>query len=475
MNFEAVIGLELHVAMKTKTKMFSSAAIDFKAAPNTLVNEVDMAFPGTLPSINKQAVINAIRVCDALHLKIDHELHFDRKNYFYPDLTKGYQITQARRPIGSDGYLDLEVSGRKNRVNIERLHLEEDTAMQHHYSNYSLLDYNRAGIPLVEIVTRPEIHSADEAMKFVETIREIVTYLDVSDGRMEEGNLRCDVNISLRLYGETTLGKKVEIKNLNSIANIGKAIEYEMYRQERALLKGEKIVEETRRYDESSRSTGQMRLKGEAADYKYFPEANIPPIHLSEAFVKEMIETGPELASSKKKRYVETFLLSEYDASIILQNKETSEYFDEASKLTNNYKTLANWVNGEVAAHLNEKQTSIKELAVKPTRLAELVDLIESGQVSNKQGREIFALMLENSDSPLKIAKDHQMMQISDPSVLLPVVIEILTANPQSIEDFKNGKDRAVGFLVGQVMKKMRGKANPTLVNQLVNDELKKY
>ncbi len=475
MNFEAVIGLELHVAMKTKTKMFSASEISFEASPNTRVSLVDIGFPGTLPLVNKQAVINAIITADALNMEIDSELHFDRKNYFYPDLAKGYQITQARRPIGANGYIELKDNNETKRIGIERLHLEEDTAAQHHEDEYTLIDYNRAGIPLIEIVSHPELRSANEAMKFIEAIREIVVYKDVSDGKMEEGSLRCDVNISLRLHGEEKFGTKVEIKNLNSIANVGKAIEYEINRQAKQLLKGKAVIAETRRYDDAARATISMRRKDEDVDYRYFPEADIPIIHLSDEFIKSAIENAPESASLKRNRYIEKLGLSEYDANIILQNKADALYFDEAAKLTTHYKTLANWMNGEVLSYLNEHQVDINKLPIKPTRLASLVNLIESGQISNKQGRDLFKIMLEDKRDPQIIANEKNMMQISDESVLIPLVEEILRANPQSIEDYKGGKDRALGYLVGQVMKKTRGKANPAVVNQIVSEQIKKY
>mgnify|MGYP003480128899 FL=1 len=316
MNFEAVIGLEIHVEMKTKSKMFSSAPIDFKAEPNTLVAPLDMAFPGTMPIVNKEAVRNAIRVAHALHMQIDHELWFDRKNYFYSDLPKGYQITQQDRPIGKEGYLEIEVNGTKKKCEIERIHMEEDTCMQHHFSSYSLLDYNRAGIPLIEIVSKPVLRSGLEARKYVEKIREIVTFANVSDGKMEEGSLRCDVNISIRPYGVETFGTKVEIKNLNSLAHIEKAIDFETKRQSELLLLGKKVQQETRRFDEAKKETVLMRVKTEAADYKYFVEPNIPPIKISDEFINNAIETCPELYDEKLERFLNNYSLNLTDAFI---------------------------------------------------------------------------------------------------------------------------------------------------------------
>ena len=348
MKYETIIGLELHVETKSKTKMFSSSSTNFNADPNTNVNETDMAFPGTLPTVNKKAVENAIMMSNALHMRIDHELHFDRKNYFYSDLPKGYQITQDRRPIGSEGYLDIMTKDGVRRIAIERLHMEEDTAKQIHLADGTLIDYNRAGLPLVEIVTKPDLRTSEEAMAFVETIREIVTFLDVSDGKMEEGSLRCDVNISLRPLGTEKFGTKVEIKNLNSISNVGKVIDSEIKRQSELLDRGEVVLSETRRYDDALKTSVAMRLKEGGADYKYFPEGNIYPITLSETFVNDVINHSPELPSSKRDRYYNKFKLGTHEVNVLLQNKDLTIYFDAAAKHTKSYKLLVNWVIGEV-------------------------------------------------------------------------------------------------------------------------------
>ncbi len=474
MNFEPVIGLEIHVEMKTKSKMFSRAPVIFGAAPNTSVLPLDMAFPGTLPVVNKQAVINAIRVSDALHMSIDRELWFDRKNYFYSDLPKGYQITQAKRPIGSNGYLDIEVDGITKRIEIERLHIEEDTCMQHHLSDGTLLDYNRAGIPLIEIVSRPNISNGAEAMKYVEKIRSIVQYSDVSDGKMEEGSLRCDVNISLRPYGATKLGTKCEIKNLNSIANVEKAIEFEIARQEKLLLSGVGVEQETRRYDEMHKETVLMRKKTDAVDYKYFVEPNITPITLSEDFIAQAIKNRPELASSKKERYMNQFGLGDYDANTLLLDKDVSAYFDAAMKHSPLAKLLANWISVDIAGYLNKENKTILEFPIEPQRLADLVTMIDKGGISNKQARSVFEAMLTSKDAPRVLAEKLGMTQISDTSAIMKVISEVVDANPQSVMDFKAGKDRAVGFLIGQIMKKTGGKVNPGLTSKLLIEELRK-
>lgn len=473
MAFEAVIGLEIHVEMKTKSKMFSTAPVTYGEMPNTSLAVVDMAFPGTLPTVNKQAVINAIRVSNALHMSIDNTLYFDRKNYFYSDLPKGFQITQNDRPIGFEGYMEVETTNGVKRIGIERLHLEEDTCKQLHSWDCSLLDYNRAGIPLIEIVSKPDIRSGEEAAKYVEKIRSIVSFLDVSDGKMEEGSLRCDVNISIRPVGSTTFGTKVEIKNLNSIANVQKAIEFEQKRQEQMVLNGEEIIQETRRFDEATKSTVLMRVKTDSVDYKYFREPNIAPIKLSDEFIRQAIETSPELAESKLLRYKELGL-SDYDASILISDKDISVYYDECLKTGASFKLLANWVIGDVQAILNKQNISIKQFRISPVRLGELVKLVEEGKISNKQAREVFAKMLESDEDINKIVESLGASQISDTGAIEALVKEVIDANPQSVIDYKNGKDRAVGFLVGQVMKKSQGKANPALTNKLIVEELKR-
>lgn len=437
MNFEAVIGIEIHVEMKTKSKMFSSAPVLFGAEPNTLVRPLDIAFPGTMPLVNKQAVINAIRVSNALHMSIDNELWFDRKNYFYSDLPKGFQITQDKRPIGRDGYVEIKTKNGIKRIEIERLHMEEDTCKQLHMSNYSLLDYNRAGTPLVEIVSRPNIRSGEEAMKYVEQIKSIVQFTDVSDGKMEEGSLRCDVNISLRPIGSEKFGTKVEIKNLNSLSNVEKAIEFEIIRQQKLLLAGIPVEQETRRFDEMRKETVLMRKKTDAVDYKYFTEPNITPIKLSDEFIKNAIETCPELASSKRNRYINDLKLSEYDADILLQDKAVSEYFDKTIKYNANPKLLVNWIMVDIASYLNKNNYSISDLKLSPEHLSDLVKLISEGKISSKQAKDVFLDIVETNASPIDVANKLGIVQMSDENVIMNLVIEALNENPQAIEDFK--------------------------------------
>ena len=474
MNFEAVVGIEIHVEMKTKSKMFSSAPITFGSEPNTEVTLLDMAFPGTMPRVNKEAVKNAIRVSNALHMTIDHDLWFDRKNYFYSDLPKGYQITQQARPIGSEGYLEIEIDGNKKRINIERLHMEEDTCMQHHYSDYTLVDYNRAGIPLIEIVSKPEIRSGLEARKYVEKIREIVTFSNVSDGKMEEGSLRCDVNVSIRPYGSDKFGTKVEVKNLNSIANVEKAIDYEVKRQSELLLMGKPIEQETRRFDETKKETVLMRKKTDAADYKYFTEPNIAPIHLSEEFIQNAIDTCPELYDHKLERFLNTYQLNDVDAKILLSNVDFSLYYDEAAKYTNLYQPLANFMISDVNGYLNKENKDIIDFKVEPQFISELVEMLQAKKINSKQGKDIFAKMIETNKSPKVLQKEMGATLISDENEIRKLVVEVLEANTTLRDDFKAGKTRAQGFVMGQIMKKTGGKVNPGIANKIIVEELKK-
>lgn len=475
MNFEAVIGLEIHVEMKTKSKMFSASPNSFSRNPNTEITPFDMAYPGTMPLVNKQAVVNAIRVANALHMTIDPLVRFDRKNYFYSDLPKGFQITQQFRPIGRDGYLDVKgKNGETKRIRIERIHMEEDTCKQLHFADYSLLDYNRAGVPLVEIVSLPDMRNGTEAMHYVEAIRNIVLYSGTSDGKMEEGSLRCDVNVSIRPYGSEEFGTKVELKNLNSTKNIETALDYEIARQSACLLSGVPVQQETRRFDEASGKTVLMRVKTDAVDYKYFPEPNIVPIRLSEEFVQKAIDTCPELYDAKKARYVSAGL-SETDADILLANMDMALYFEKAiAKNEKLAKVIANFLIVEANSYLNKNGISMKEFPLPPETLDEIASMQNDGY-THKQCADIFFYCLENNvgAEEARLAK-HIEKQVSDDGAVLGFVSAVLDANPQSVADFKAGKDRAKGFLIGQVMKAAKGKVNPAAVAKVMAEELAK-
>lgn len=473
MNYETVIGIEIHCELKTASKMFSSAPVSFGARANTCVNEIDLGHPGTLPSLNKEAVHLAIKAGTAFHCEIHSRLTFDRKNYYYPDLPKGFQLTQQFHPIATEGYIEIEVDQKIKKIGIERLHLEEDTAKQFHSEYGTLIDYNRAGTPLVEIVSKPDMRSAKEAAAYVEKIKNILLYLNVSDVKMEEGSMRCDVNISIRPIGSEKYGVRCEIKNLNSINNVQKAIEAEVNRQKMILEKGESIQQETRRYDEVEKTTILMRKKEGNVDYKYFPDPNILPILLDEKWIKTIQATMEELPDARRNRYQNDYQLGEYDASVLVQTREYADFFEKVVTVCKDYKKIANWIIVEMSAYLNKHNLKPNENPCDPKHLAMMIDMINKNEISSKQAKIVFEEIMQGND-PKQVVATKGMKQMSDSSELLAIVTSVLDANPQSIIDFKNGKDRAVGFLVGQVMKASKGQANPALTNQLIQEELKK-
>lgn len=474
MNFEAVIGIETHIETNTKSKMFSTSPNKAEQEPNTLVALLDMAFPGTMPRVNKEAVRKAIRIAHALHMTIDDTLYFDRKNYFYSDLPKGYQITQQFRPIGRDGYVEIEINGKKKRIGIERMHMEEDTCKQLHFSSYTLLDYNRAGVPLLEIVTRPEIRSGEEARKYVEKLREIVTFADVSDGKMENGSMRCDTNISIRPYGEEKFGTKVEVKNLNSIVDIEKALDYEIKRQSEALLTGHEVIQETRRFDEVKKETVTMRVKTDAVDYKYFCEPNIAPIHLSKEFIEDAIKTCPELYDEMLARFNKDYNIDLKDTKILLSDKELGLYFDKCAKFSKHYQAIANFIISNVLSILNRENITIKDFKVEPKYISELVDLLESKEINSTQGKKIFEKVVKENKSPRVFKESLGATLISDEVLILKMVEEIISANPSLKVNFRAGNTRLQGFVMGQLMKKTQGKINPSVANKIIVQELNK-
>ena len=474
MNFETIIGIEIHCELNTKTKMFSSAPNSFGKEPNTQVSKVDMAFPGILPTVNKKAVEYAIMACSALNLSIDNELWFDRKNYFYSDLPKGYQITQDKRPIGRDGFIEVDTVNGIKRIGIERIHMEEDTAKQSHYGDYTLIDYNRCGVPLIEIVSKPDMRSGEEAAKYVEKLRSILSYLGVSDCKMEEGSMRCDINISLRPIGSEKFGVKTEIKNLNSINNIQRAVEFEIARQEKLLLKCLEVEQETRRFDEASKQTVLMRKKTDAVDYKYYTEANIMPIKLSDTFINNAINLVPELPDARFNRFVSKLNLSEYDARQLINQKAVADYYEEVLKEYNDPKITANWILGDVYSYLNKNNLTINDFKLSTSNLAKLLTLLKEGKISSKQGKEIFNIIIETNEDPEAIAKAKGMVQESDEGLIMEYINEVLKDNPQAIATYKSGRDNILGFLVGQVMKKSKGKANPAITSKLLKEEIMK-
>jgi len=474
MEFETVIGIEIHCELNTKSKMFSSAPNIYGAAANTCVVPLDLAFPGTMPTVNKKAVEYALMACKALGMSIDTNLIFDRKNYFYPDLPKGYQITQQFHPIGQNGYIEIDDNGNKRKIGIERLHMEEDTAKQLHYPDFTLINYNRAGVPLVEIVSKPEMHSGKEASLYVESLRTTLLYLGISDCKMEEGSMRCDVNVSINEKGAKEFGTKTEIKNLNSISNIMKAIDYEVERQKQLILSGGKVEQETRRFDESTKQTVLMRKKTNAVDYKYFTEPNIMPIKLDDNWVESIISNIPELPAQRKQRYIDKLGLNEYDASILTNDKELSDYFEEAIAISNNPKITANWIISTVISLLNKEEKGLKDLSFTAKQLGELIAMITENKISSKQAKDIFEIMKDSGDNPSKIANDNHMIQESDESKIKDMVIDVLNNNPDAVNTYKSGKTNILGFLVGQVLKNSKGQANPGIVNKFLKEELEK-
>lgn len=474
MHFETVIGLEVHVELKTESKMFSASPAHFGAEPNTNVNVVDLGYPGVLPVVNKTAVDWAMRAAMALNMDIRTETKFDRKNYFYPDNPKAYQISQFDEPIGENGYIDIEVNGETKRIGITRLHMEEDAGKLTHKDGYSLVDLNRQGTPLVEIVSEPDIRTPEEAYAYLEKLKAIIQYTGVSDVRMEEGSLRCDANISLRPVGQEKFGTKAELKNLNSFSFVKKGLEHEVKRQEEVLLNGGEILQETRRFDESTGKTILMRVKEGSDDYRYFPEPDLVPLYIDEAWKERVRASISELPDVRKAKYVSEYGLPEYDAHVLTLTKEMSDFFEAMIALDADAKLSSNWLMGGVNEYLNKNQKELHETALTPENLSEMVKLLADGTISSKIAKKVFADTVETGKAPKVIMEEQGLVQISDPEQLKAFVTEALDNNPQSIEDFKNGKGKATGFLVGQIMKISKGQANPQLVNKILREELEK-
>ncbi|MBZ4654902.1 MAG: aspartyl/glutamyl-tRNA(Asn/Gln) amidotransferase subunit [Peptococcaceae bacterium] len=477
-QYEVVIGLEVHAELKTDTKIFCSCPTEFGGEENTHVCPVCLGLPGVLPVLNKKVLEYAVRAGLALNCEIASFSKFDRKNYFYPDLPKAYQISQYDLPICKKGYLEIEVNGRKKTIGITRVHMEEDAGKLVHggatiaTSRYSLVDYNRTGVPLIEIVSEPDMRSAEEARAYMEKLKAILEYTGVSDVRMEQGSLRCDANISLRPMGAKEFGTKTEIKNLNSFRALQKAIEYEIERQRDILEEGGKIIQETRSWDEGKGVTVSLRSKEEAHDYRYFPDPDLVPVVIDPQWVQEIRDSLPELPDAKRERLVQEMGLSEYDAGIITGSRALADFFDQVVAEYNEPKMVANWIMGEFLRLLNANNLEVAESKVKPRSLAALLKAQAEGTISGKMAKTVFEEMFETGKEPGTIIKEKGMVQISDEGALAAVVEKVIAANPQSVEDYKAGKEKAIGFLVGQVMKETKGQANPGLVNKLLKDKL---
>ena len=484
-NYIAMIGLEMHCEIsETNTKVFSSATNSYSELPNCNVRPVDMAFPGTLPVLNKKAIEMALMASMILKCKQPEYIYFERKNYYYPDLPKGFQITQETKPapVGIYGELEFECNGETKKVRVNNLHLEEDAASSEHLSSTTVIDYNRAGVPLLELVTEPDIRSAEEAVAFLETMRSIYQYTNISEADSKKGQIRCDVNVSIMEKGldpsdPKNWGTRVEIKNVNSFGGVRDAINYEIERQCDAKEAGtydKEVEQETRRWDEETGTTIRMRSKVDAIDYKYFVEPNIPKYKVTNSWLEKIRASIPELASDRKAKYINEFGISEYDATILVKDKAVSDYYEETLKLGANPKSASNWITSVILGHLNKYYLTIDEIYLKPNMLVDLIKLVEDNTISSKQAKEVLFESLTENKEPTKIVEEKGMKQIGDTDAISKIVEEVLEENPTSIDQYKAGRTNIVDFLVGQVMKKTRGQANPAMTRNMIIEEIEK-
>ena len=469
---KVVIGLEVHCELKTITKNFSASKNEYTNIPNIHVTPVDLGLPGILPVVNMEAVKKALKTAMALNCTNPDEVLFDRKNYYYPDLPKGYQITQVTKPMGKNGYLKIVMPDYEKDVLIHQLHLEEDTASLDHYSTYSLIDYNRSGIPLIEIVTEPCISTSDEAVKFLETLREVFIYCGVSEADSKKGQMRCDVNISLT--DSDQLGTKVEMKNINSFSSVKAAIEYEIKRQNEVLDKGEKVIQETRRFDEETLKTYSMREKVDAVDYKYFIEPNIPPVKLTKEFLDNIRKEIPKLQYERYHQYINEYELSEYDANVLVKDKEIADYFEELISYDIKPKEACSWVTTVILGSLNKLNTDLKGLFITSKMLSEVIKLILDNKISVGNAKKVLYRAMDEKVDPIKIIEKEHLRQIDDDSVLIKLVNEALDEHEDIVLQFKEGKDYVANYFVGQVMKKTKGQASPVKTLEIIKEEIKK-
>ena len=470
-NYIPTIGIEVHVELKTNTKIFSNSLNGYGQMANSLTNVVDLGYPGTLPTLNKEVVNLAIKAACVLNCKIRKEMHFDRKNYFYPDNPKNFQITQGRTPIGYDGYVEIEVDGTKKKIEIEEMHIEEDTCKSTHRGDKTLLDFNRAGVPLIEIVTKPCISSSTEAKLYLEKLKELLFYTDISDCKMEEGSMRCEANVSIRKNETDPLGTKCEIKNIGSISNVGISIEKEIIRQTELLEKGETFKEQTRRYDDKLGDTVLMRIKETGNDYRYFPEPDIPYLYLTDDMIEEVRNTIEMLPDERRSLYIEKNV-SEINAKKLVQNKPLSDYFNTLLTEDINFKIASNLLLGDISAYLNKTEKSITDTTLTKERMVELVNKISDNTLTSKNLKDILDKVLEEDKSISEIIKESGIENITDDTALREIIKKIVSENSESVTDYKNGHDRAIKFLMGQVMKETKGGANPKLAMNILIEEL---
>ncbi|MDP2682436.1 MAG: Asp-tRNA(Asn)/Glu-tRNA(Gln) amidotransferase subunit GatB [Deltaproteobacteria bacterium] len=479
MTYEAVIGLEIHAQLLTNSKVFCGCSTKFGAEANTQVCPVCLGMPGTLPVLNKKAVEFAVKMAIATDCRVNNKSIFARKNYFYPDLPKGYQISQYNEPLTQKGYIDIEVNGEKRRIGITRIHMEEDAGKLLHGETFedegfSFVDLNRAGVPLIEIVSEPDIRTAEEAVEYLKALRDILVYLEICDGNMEEGSFRCDANVSVRPRGQKEFGTKAELKNINSFRFVQKAIEYEINRQIEIVEDGGKIVQETRLFDSNKGITISMRSKEEAHDYRYFPDPDLLPLMVDEAWIEEIRGTLTELPAEKRERFVREYGIPSYDAGVLTATKELANYYEESVRLFNQPKVVSNWIMGELLRLLKEDNREAKECPVSPEKLVKLIRMVDAGAVNLKTAKEVFEEVYKTGKEPDAIVKEKGFVQVSDEGAILKAIDEIINANPKELADYKAGKEKLFSFFVGQTMKATKGQANPQVLNRLLKERLGK-
>jgi len=474
MEYEPVIGLEVHAQLLTNTKIFCGCSTRFGEEPNSNTCPICLGMPGVLPVLNKKVVEYALKMAIATHCGINGTSTWARKNYFYPDLPKGYQITQFAHPIAEAGYVDIEIDSSKKRIGITRIHMEEDAGKSIHddLSPFSYVDLNRAGVPLIEIVSEPDMRNTDEAVHYLRRVHEILVYLEICDGNMEEGSFRCDANISLRPKGEKEFGIRAELKNMNSFHNVQHALEYEIQRQRAILEGGGRVVQETRLWDVPQGVTHSMRGKEEARDYRYFPEPDLVPVVISDEWKENIKNTIPELPMEKRERFISEYGVPSYDAGVLTADRDLADYYEETVRLCGKPKIASNWVMGDFLAYLNEEKLEVTESPVTPRTLAELIEIIEDGTISGKIAKEVFEDMWKSEKDPREIVEEKGLVQITDTAELEKIVEEVLAASQKQLEQYKSGKTQLFGFFVGQTMKATRGKANPQIVNELIKKKL---